>query len=211
MGRSRTQMPFSVVILAGGESSRMGRPKAVLPFAGTTIIERLISELLGESEDVIVVAAPKLRETYSIEEALRENVGKIRLIRDEVAFGGPVDALMRGLRAARHEAVFACSCDLPMLRAEVARKLCSMIEGYEAAIPEIAGKLQPLCAVYSWRSLEVFTAMVDQGERRLTAAVKRLNARRIDEPELLKFDPDLTSFLNLNTPKDYERALRLVH
>jgi molybdenum cofactor guanylyltransferase len=204
-----TPIAFSALILAGGQSKRMGRPKAMLPFAGSTILERLISELLRESNDVIVVAAPKVDETYAIEDVLRESAKKITLVRDEVAFGGPVDALMRGLRAARHEAVFACSCDLPMLRAELARALCTMIEDYDAAIPEVAEKLQPLCSAYSCRCSEVLTTMVARGERRLTAIAARLNARRIGETQLRKFDPGLRSFVNVNSPEDYAHALRL--
>jgi molybdopterin-guanine dinucleotide biosynthesis protein A len=202
-------MPFSAVILAGGRSLRMGHPKAMLPFAGASILERLVIELQHECNDVIIVAAPALCETYAIEEALRESAKKITLVRDAVAFGGPADALMRGLRAARQEVVFACSCDLPMLRAEVARELCALIADYDAAIPEIDGKLQPLCAAYGRRCIPAISTMVAQGERRLTAIVTRLNARRIGEAELRQFDPELRSFLNLNTPADYAHALRL--
>src|SRR5579863_10466539 len=136
--------PASGLILAGGQSRRMGEPKAALPFGDSTILERLIAELIDQFSELIVIAAPRADETYPVEALLRPFRDRVVLLRDETAFAGPVPALIRGLRAAQHPAVFACSCDLPLIRRGVARELCRKLADYDAVIPQISGRSQPL-------------------------------------------------------------------
>lgn len=199
----------SALIIAGGQSSRMGRPKAALPFGSTTILERIAAELAGAFDDVIVVAAAREWETYPAESVLGATVASVRIVRDEIAWAGPVLALVRALEAARNETAFVCSCDLPLLRADVARMLCATIDGYDAVIPEIGGRLQPLCAAYKRSAHAAIAAAAANGERRLTSVAASLNFRRASEAEIRLVDPQLHSFLNINTPDDYARALEL--
>jgi molybdenum cofactor guanylyltransferase len=198
--------PVSAIVLAGGRSSRMGRPKAALPFGATTILERMLSELRREFEDLIVVGAAADAEPFPIDPMIRGVAGVV-LVRDEQSYAGPAVALVRGLAAARNDIAFACSCDLPLVRVELARTLCGMIDSYDAVIPEVGAQLQPLCAAYRRASREAIAAI--SGERRLTAIVSRLAIRRVGVDELRRIDPDLRSFLNVNTPDDYARALKL--
>jgi len=199
----------SAVILAGGQSQRMGREKAALPFGRTTILQRLIAELRREFNDLIVAARPKAHETSTIEDLLSAGPSVVTLLRDEAADLGAAAALARGLRAARNEVVFVCSCDLPLMCADVARALCGKIGHSEAVIPEIGGRLQPLYAAYHRQCAGAISAGIAGGERRLTALVTQLNLLRVGETELRSLDSDLTSFLNVNTPEDYSRALNL--
>jgi molybdopterin-guanine dinucleotide biosynthesis protein A len=137
----------------------------------------------------------------------------VRLIRDEAEYAGPALALVRGLAAASNEITFVCSCDLPLMRAEVARALCDSLReipaSYAAVIPEIGGRLQPLAAAYRRACGPAIAAIAAGGESRLTAIAMRLNPRHAGEAELRRLDPELLSFLNVNTPEDYARALRL--
>jgi molybdopterin-guanine dinucleotide biosynthesis protein A len=187
----------------------MGRPKAALPFGNATILDRLITELSPAFAELIVVAAPAEVESADMGEILARWEDRIRLIRDREAFNGPVAAVIRGLRAAQHPIVFACSCDLPLLRSSVALKLCAMIGELDAAIPEIAGKSQPLYAAYRRRSADLIEAITGEGESRLTAITGRLKVRRADAAELRVIDPELHSFVNVNTPDDFARALEI--
>jgi molybdenum cofactor guanylyltransferase len=198
----------SAIILAGGKSSRMGRAKAALPFGGVTILERILAELGQGFEQIVVVAARADTESYPVESIIRGARGVV-LVRDEDSYAGPVAALVRGLGAADGDTVFACSCDLPLLRVEVARFLCDRIDGFDAAIPRVDNRAQPLCAAYRRSARAAIEAIAAGGERRLTAIVSRLNARTVPEAELLSVDPGLQSFLNTNTPEDYARALAI--
>ena len=199
----------SAVILAGGRSSRMGMPKAALPFGPSTMLEHLIDSLSGAFAEIIVVAAPLSDEPFSIDRSFKQRPNLI-LERDDTAFAGPVGALRRGLARARSEIVFACSCDIPLLRPDLAQMLCAMVEDYGAIIPTHGGRLQPLCAAYRReRAIAALAAMEAAGEQRLSLIAERLTVRRIDQAELRAIDPDLRSFMNVNTAEDYSRALRL--
>jgi molybdopterin-guanine dinucleotide biosynthesis protein A len=176
-------------------------------------------DAISESDDIVrsgALESLKHRTNFIIE-------------RDDAPFEGPVGALRRGLVRASSEVVFACSCDLPLLRSDLAIALCGMLNGqsdpieatghdatnpansFEAAIPEIGGFPQPLCAAYRREpAIAALLAMEATNERRLTAIADRLKVNVISEVFLRDIDPDLRSFLNVNTAEDYARALRLV-
>ncbi len=193
----------SAIILAGGRSSRMGKPKAGLDFAGKSFLERIAEELAPSFDDLIVVAAPENAESFRIQ------IPGARIIRDEIAFAGPLDALRRGLIAAHHEIAFGCSCDLPMLKSAVAVELCSLIGEHAAAIPIVDNRTQALCAAYRKSAADSIVRLIAKGEQRLVVLADVLDARRVSEDELRRVDPTLASFINVNTPNDYARALKL--
>jgi molybdenum cofactor guanylyltransferase len=187
----------------------MGRPKAALPFGDVTILDRLIAELSPAFAELIVVAAPREVTHDAVGAILARWNERITVLYDHYAFAGPVPALLRGLRAARHATAFVCSCDIPLLRAPVAQVLCSMLDGFDGAIPLIAGKDQPLCAAYECSVTDQIDVMAQAGEARLTKITSQLAVRVVTEDELRLCDPELRSFLNVNTPADYLRALAL--
>jgi molybdenum cofactor guanylyltransferase len=181
----------------------MGQPKALLDFGGVALLTRVVSELKHRFDEIVIVAAPVSEEFPRIE------IPGLKLVHDETPFAGPLDALRRGLDALDQEIAFACSCDLPLLNAEVAARLVAMLDDFDAVIPEVGGKFQPLHAVYRKRCASATEALVTRGEKRLSAIVDAVNAKRIGEGELRKIDPELRSFFNVNTPEEYRKALRI--
>jgi molybdopterin-guanine dinucleotide biosynthesis protein A len=182
----------------------MGRPKAVLQFGAATLIERILAELARAFEEIVVVAAPEAADDSAL-----AALGGVTLLRDERPFAGPVGALARGLEAIRADAAFACACDLPLLDAHLAQALLAMLPGYDAVIPEVGGITQPLHAAYRKGCARSLRDMDARGETRLYALADSARVRRVGEDELFAIDPGLHSFLNVNTPADYARALRL--
>ena len=191
------------IVLAGGRSSRMGQPKAALDFGGVPLLMRVVSELKRRFDEIVIVAAPASEGFPRIE------IHGLKIVHDETAFAGPLEALRRGLNALDREVAFACSCDLPLLNADVAARLVAMLDDFDAVIPEVGGKLQPLHAVYRKRGARAIEALVARGEKRLSEIVDAINAKRIGESELRKIDPEPWSFFNVNTPEDYHKALQL--
>ena len=96
---------FSAIILTGGKSSRMGRSKALLPLANEPLIVHIVRTLERKFKQIIVVAAP--------DQALPVLPAKV--VRDEVAYQGPVGGIYYGLRAATGTAAFVTSCDAAFL------------------------------------------------------------------------------------------------
>ncbi|HYK65342.1 MAG TPA: molybdenum cofactor guanylyltransferase [Patescibacteria group bacterium] len=191
------------IVLVGGRSSRMGQPKAALDFGGVPLLTRIVIELKSRFDEIVIVAAPRSESQPPIE------IPGLKIVHDETAFGGPLDALRRGLDALEHENAFACACDLPLLSSKVAMRLVAMLDNFDAVIPEIAGLLQPLHAVYRKRCARAIQSLASTGEKRLLATARVINGRKVDEAELREIDPELHSFFNINTPDDYQRALKL--
>ncbi len=194
------------IILAGGRSARMGRDKVALPLGDTTLLERIAAELHRAFSPIIVVAARQADQPSVIDAAARDVI----LIRDEVAYQGPVHALRAGLGAGAGDHAFVASCDLPLVRAAVALKLCAMLENHDAVIARVGGRLQMLHAVYRRRCLGALDAMEARGERRLHAIVDHIRVRIVEEAEMRLIDPRLESFFNVNTPQDYRAALAAI-
>jgi len=181
----------------------MGRPKAALDFGGVPLLKRTISELKRRFAEIVVVAAPES------EDSLQMDLPAIKVVRDETAYQGPLDALRRGLDAISNEIAFACSCDLPLLDSDVAAAIVAMLADFDAAIPIVGEKPQPLHAAYRKRCAGALAALAMRGESRLIAIADAVNTRRISENDLLVLDPQLHSFFNLNAPGDYRRALKI--
>jgi molybdopterin-guanine dinucleotide biosynthesis protein A len=191
------------IVLVGGRSSRMGQPKAALDFGGMPLLTRIVIELKWWFDEIVIVAAPQS------EGQPRIDVAGLKIVHDETAFAGPLDALRRGLNALDHSIAFACSCDLPMLNSDVAADLVAMLDDFDAVMPEVGGKLQPLHAVYRKECANSIAALEESGEKRLTANAHAINARKVGEEELRTSDPQLSSFFNVNTPEDYQLALKM--
>ena len=193
---------YSAIILAGGLSSRMGHPKAELPFARGTMLDHVVSEMMRVFADLVVALAKPRRYSWESERS--------RTIVDAEPNRGPVAALEQALREIRFNRAFVCSCDVPLVSGDLARRLCEMLGDDDALIPRVDGKLQTLHAVYRKECANVLATMRSKGENRLHEIVNYARVRIAPEEELRALDPELLSFFNVNTPKDYQRAVKLM-
>ena len=187
----------SAIVLAGGKSSRMGRPKAMLSFGGEPLIVQVIRRLGPLFPDIVVVAAPG--------QDLPELPAT--LVRDEVAYQGPVGGLCYGLRECRSAAAFVTSCDVPFLSLPLVSHLAARLPGHDVVVPRWEGRLQPLHAVYRRSVLPLLEQQLRRGELRPVFLYDKVRTLKLEEEEARALDPDGWSFFNMNTPEDYERAL----
>ncbi|MGH7826764.1 MAG: NTP transferase domain-containing protein [Candidatus Binatia bacterium] len=192
-------MDATAIILTGGKSSRMGRPKALLPFGGEPLIAHIVRALRHLFADAVIVAAqgqelPPLPAT---------------LVRDELTFQGPVGGIYYGLTATRSDIAFVTSCDAPFLNLPLISFLTSQISNRDVVVPYWQDRFQPLHAVYRKSVAPLLKDQLERGELRPISLYKKVRTLEVHEQDIRRLDPDGLSFLNMNTPEDYEAALAL--
>ena len=188
----------TAVVLAGGKSSRMGRPKSLLLFDGMPLIVHLARALKRMFAETVIVAAPE-QELPPLPAIL---------VRDEVPYQGPVGGIYYGLRAASGKFCFVTSCDVAFLNPSLISHLLSQISDCDVVVPHWQERFQPLHAVYRTSVLPLLKEQLDRGELRPIFLFDKVRTRKIDENEIKIFDPEGLSFFNMNTLDDYERALQ---
>ncbi len=201
------------IVLCGGHSSRMGRPKAWLPVGSETMLGRVVRVVGRVVGPVVVVAAPG--------QDVPELPAGVRVVRDEIEGRGPLGGLAAGLAALRGECdgIYLSACDVPLLRAEFVERLVSREATPSAAgadtlgvasrltIPLIATRLHPLAAVYSLDVLPVVLAQLAAGDFRMTRLPELVPTQFLTEADFADVDPELESLRNVNTPEEYQRLL----
>jgi molybdopterin-guanine dinucleotide biosynthesis protein A len=187
----------TAIVLAGGRSSRMGTPKALLPFDNQPLIVHIVATLRRLFPEVVVVAAPG-QDLPSM---------PVTLVRDQVAYQGPVGGIYYGLTAAGGDASFVTSCDSAFLNSDLISHLVSQISQHDVVVPHWQGRFQPLHAVYRRSLLPLLEGQLARGELRPVYLFDKVRTRRIDEDEIRRFDPEGWSFFNMNTPEEYAAAL----
>lgn len=204
----KTAMRVGSLILAGGRSIRMGKPKESLPFGEVTLLGHVCASLLGCTNPVVVVARDGHQNLPPLPAGARVTV-------DLEAEAGPLWAICAGLRFVRShglldatDAVFVTACDTPFLHAGLITGLSQRLGDRQAVVPTVGGILQPLCAVYRVSVLDAVENLLARGIRTPRSLVDTVPTRLVDELELAQIDPGLRSVENLNTPEDYEKALR---
>lgn len=198
MQSSDTAPQTTAIILTGGKSSRMGQAKALLVFDGEPLIvhsARALKEIFAE----IVVVAAQDQELPDL---------PANVVRDQVAYQGPVGGLYYGLEAARGECCFVTSCDAPFLNPALIRYLTGRMSGYDVVVPHWEGRFQPLHAVYRRSVRPLLKEQLARGELRPVYLFDKVRTLKVEESEIKKFDPGGLTFLNMNTPQDYQTALQ---
>jgi molybdopterin-guanine dinucleotide biosynthesis protein A len=199
MDNQQTITDATAVILTGGKSSRMGRPKALLPFDGEPLIAHMVRRLARVFPETVVVAAPD-QELPLL---------PVTLARDEVAYQGPVSGIYHGLQAATKEVCFVTSCDAPFLSLPLISHLISQIGDADVVVPYWQERFQPLHALYRTSVASLLKDQLERGELRPVFLYDKVRTRKIHEDEIRRLDPDGFSMLNMNSPADYEAALQL--
>lgn len=188
----------AAVILTGGKSSRMGEAKALLLFDDEPLIVHIARALKTMFAEIIVVAAPE-QELPPL---------PARIVHDEVAYQGPVGGIYYGLKAAGTEFSFVTSCDAPFLNGALISYLTAQIAGYDVVAPYWEERYQPLHAVYRKSVLPCLKEQLERGELRPVYLFDKVRTRKVEQDDIKALDPDGLSFLNMNTPGDYEAALK---
>jgi molybdopterin-guanine dinucleotide biosynthesis protein A len=199
------------IVLAGGRSSRMGTPKAALPWHGPALVSRIASLLVRSLDGpVVVVRAPG--------QELPPLPRSVEVAQDDREGRGPLEGIAAGLRAldGRAAGAYVSSTDVPLLHPAFVRRVVSALdEDTDIAVPRVDGRLHPLSAAYRASLLPAVEALIRTDRMRPSFLFDEARTRYLDRPELLAdlalraADPALDSLRNLNEPSDYEEALAL--
>ena len=192
------------IILCGGKSSRMGRDKASLPFGDELMLQRvvrLLSEVVDSSAIVVVSAVGQI---------LPPLPPQIRIACDENPGRGPLEGLAAGLNAMSNhvEAVYATSCDVPLMATEFVKAMFYNLGNHEIAVPVEGQFHHPLAAVYRPRVLTTVQQLLNANRLRPRFLFDEVDTIEVDVESLREFDPTLSTLMNLNHPEDYQKALQ---
>jgi molybdopterin-guanine dinucleotide biosynthesis protein A len=190
------------IVLCGGKSTRMGVPKATLPFGPETMVQRVI-RLLGTKVSPIVAVA-------AAEQTLPPLPAGVIVTRDEREARGPLEGLLAGLKALPEsvEAAYVTSCDVPLLVPAFVEHMLDLLGDHDIAVMEIDGFTHPLSAVYRRSVLPHVESLLAQDRLRPVFLFDAVKTRRVSPDEMRTVDPDLSTLRNLNTREDYEAALK---
>ncbi len=196
---------ITAVILAGGQSRRLGRDKAVEPFAGEPLIRRVIrraSEAVDTHHVVVVVADVGRAAALPLDD---HHLTAIDVFPDCGSLGG----IYTGLYASSTEWSLVTACDMPFLSADLLAHLAGLRDGADAVVPIVDGRPEPTHALYARRCLPAIEKRLRAGQLKISGFFDDVSVRYVPESDVKHFDPDLLSFFNINRPEDLARALEL--
>jgi molybdopterin-guanine dinucleotide biosynthesis protein A len=189
------------IVLCGGQSSRMGRPKAWLPFGGELMLPRVV-RLLGKAvSPIVVVAAP--------DQDVPPLPADVAIVRDEEKGRGPLQGLAAGLQALRGkaDAAYLSSCDVPFLQPAFVRRLIELLGEHAICVPYVSGYHHPLAAVYRVGVADAVARLLAEDRLRPVFLFEEVSTRIVEPGEIVAVDPTFQTLRNLNTPEEYEAAI----
>jgi molybdopterin-guanine dinucleotide biosynthesis protein A len=182
-------MEATLLVLAGGDSRRMGRSKAWIEVGDGYLLRYVVERLAPAFSEVMVAFAEP--------EQLDRHI-PYRVVFDRKRHAGPLAGLEAGLMSARHDALFAVACDMPYVTTNTAEMAVVAARGVDAAIPRHDGLFEPVCGAYRKTALPVIASALDAGRYTAHDVVMDLEVTWLEGLDAREFE-------SLNTPADLER------
>ncbi len=191
----------TALILAGGESRRFGRSKALVDVGGKAMVRRVADAVTPIVGEVLVSVARE------------EMAERLRLVLPGAAFSidrrhrhGPIEGFVRGFEAARGNRVLVAPCDAPLLRTDLYRLLLDSLGHHEASVPKF-DVFDPVRAVYRRAAVLRVLATTQEALPSPSSLVDRLDTAFVGPERLRTVDPQLESFLDVNRQEDLAEVL----
>jgi molybdenum cofactor guanylyltransferase len=177
-------------VLAGGRSSRMGHDKALLTLGGEPLVKRAIRKLRAVCAEVAIAGGTEELRQFG------------RVIPDESVGCGPLGGIIGALEQSSFEWNLFLAVDAPFVPISVLKALLFMAAGFNSVcvMARTQGVMQPLCAVYSRKALDVLKQELRAGRWKVTRAIEAAGPVRV-----MDFD-NVSWFANLNTPEEFAEA-----
>ncbi|WP_181592926.1 molybdenum cofactor guanylyltransferase [Paenibacillus sp. YN15] len=190
-------------ILAGGQNRRMGKEKALLPFSGELLIQRQIRTMSEVCEEIIVVTNQPTLFLPILDRS-------IRIITDYYPGKGPLSGMHAALTLSRNPEVWIVGCDMPFLSAGAATAMQELKAALkcDAVVPVIEGRSHPLHGIYSKGCADAISALLLSGESRVSEMLRMIYWQEAPEAHFAEKHIGLDFVTNMNTPEEYELALK---
>ena len=191
-------LPFTVAIMAGGKSSRMGTDKAFIGLQGKPIIEHVLARIadIGQVETLLVTNRPDSYAHLALP-----------MIADVIPGKASLGGIYTAIQASKTPHIMVIACDMPFLNAGLLRYMVKLaVNPYDVIAPRVKGHPQGLHAVYTKRCLAPIRQRLDAGRLKVIGFYDDVNIHYIDEEEYSPFDSKGLSFYNINTPQDLKNA-----
>lgn len=183
------------VILAGGKSSRYEINKAFVEIQGKRIID-LVFDVIGKTfpETLLVTNTPDQYGYLGLD-----------MVGDIIKGIGPLGGIYTGLKSIGGTNGFFVACDMPFLNSGLIRHMTTVCNDFDVTIPRVSGRLHTLHAIYHKNCLPHIENLIERGDHKITHFFGRAKVNYLTENDIRPFDPDLLSFLNVNSPQDFEK------
>ena len=192
-GRWACKMDATVIIMAGGNSVRMGQDKDMLPIDGQPIIKYIVDRLRPHFNQILI----------SSNDVSKYSFPDVEVVPDKIAGQGPLMGIASALEASVNEVNFVIACDIPQIDISFIKMMLRQVRsGYDAVVPRTGpSQYEPLFAVYRKGILDTANELLSSGKRRIAEMFSRCRVRYIDLS-------DTEQIKNLNTMNDYLEFLR---
>jgi len=192
----------TAIILAGGDSRRMGNDKADLQLGNLTLLQHVIKTMQKLFPEVILSVRSQHREIDLLQVCDDLSV-------EGTPVAGPLAGLSAGLGHIATPWAFVVACDMPYVAPEVVELLGRYRTHCQAVVPFVHGHPQPMAAYYARSCMDsILVHLESGGKNSLRAILGQIQVRYVGETELLQADPDLRSFFDLDTPQDVALAMK---
>jgi molybdopterin-guanine dinucleotide biosynthesis protein A len=182
-------MEATLLVLAGGQSRRMGRPKPWIEVGNTVLLRYVVERLAPAFTEVMV--------SFGEPEQMEQLV-PYRIVFDRKRSAGPLAGLEAGLLAAHQGVLFAVGCDMPYVERSTAELAVAAARNCDAAIPRHDGIFEPVCGAYRKTALPAITHALDSGNFVAHDVADYLDVTWLEGLDVAQFE-------SLNTPADLER------
>lgn len=201
---------LTIVIQAGGESRRMGRSKATVPFLGEPLLLRGVHRLLPLADEFLVTTNEP-ENLHFLDDLI--DLGKVRLVTDAYEQRGALRGVYTALEAASKDYVAMVACDMVFpSRNLLASELASLMEsGADVAVPKTQFGYEPFHAVYRRSTcLPVVKNAVDDGAIKATSWFDQVRVVPFTSEMVAKAEPRGGCFINVNTPEELAHVERKI-
>jgi molybdopterin-guanine dinucleotide biosynthesis protein A len=199
----------SLIVLAGGFSSRFGQDKGVLELANKPLIRHVIDAVRPIVDEVIVVTSSQDR----IEKYAQIVAVDVRFVVDLCESNGPLIGALTGFESAHGKYALLLPFDMPFVSGKIVSLLFELCLNKAAVIPRWPnGQIEPLHSVYrTSMALEAAKSAVNEGKLTVRAMIEKMRGvRYVSTLVIQQLDPDFRTFFNINTPVDLKKAEAMV-